>query len=100
MFISFPIQGYAFISISFSTLFLFASYWFVWKVFRVLKEKNLTHYTSVKFLKASLWYLVISSVGPWSLGPIMALGFAHEAIYYNSIYFFLSISPHHLLRLY
>ncbi len=88
MLISFPIQGYGVFSISFSTLFLFASYWFIWLVFKKIEDKD-KHLISTKFLKAGLWYLIISSIGPWALGPVMAMGYKHQPLYHNTIYFFL-----------
>ena len=88
MLISFPIQGYAFYSISFSTLFLIASYWFVAKFYKVIK-RNPKNLTSIKFAKAGLFYLVLSSIGPWGLGPTMATGHGKEPIYFLIIFFYL-----------
>ncbi len=38
MLFSFPFQGYAFWSITFSTLYLFASYWLIFEIFRSSKS--------------------------------------------------------------
>ena len=88
MLISFPIQGYALYSISFSTLFLIASYWFVAKFYNLVK-KYPAELISVKFAKAGLFYLVLSSFGPWALGPTMATGHGKDNIYFLIIFFYL-----------
>ena len=87
MMISFPVQGYGVVSITFSTLFLFASYWFVGWFFANVKSKPLT--IGAKFIRSGLIYLVISSFGPWALGPIMVIGESHSDWYYMAIYFYL-----------
>ncbi|HBL80718.1 MAG TPA: hypothetical protein DDZ79_12765, partial [Aequorivita sp.] len=55
MLVTFPIQGYALYSIIFSTLFLFASYWFAW-----FAMKYIPHYFKQRFswklIKTALWY--------------------------------------------
>ena len=88
MLISFPIQGYGLVSIIFSTLFLFASYWFYGLFMRHTKVKQ-SFPQSLKLIRSGLFYLLLSSVGPWSLGIIMnTLG--NESIWYKiSIYFYL-----------
>ncbi len=88
MLISFPIQGYALYSISFSTLFLVASYWFVAKFYKLIQTKSSAR-ISVKFAKAGLFYLVLSSLGPWGLGPVMATGHGKDNIYFLIIFFYL-----------
>lgn len=88
MLLTFPFQGYALFSIIFSTLFLFASYWFVW-FFGKHANREFKKSNSYTLIKAALWYLVISSLGPWALGAIMnTLG--PESIWYRlAIYFYL-----------
>ncbi len=88
MLLTFPFQGYAAFSIVFSTLFLFASYWFSWFFFKnvpVAYKKT----QSLQCAKAAIVYLLISSVGPWALGGIMnTLG--GDSIWYRlAIYFYL-----------
>lgn len=88
MLITFPLQGYALFSIIFSTLFLFASYWFAWFAFKRVPTE-LKHRFSWKLIKAALWYLVLSSIGPWTIGGVMAT-LGPESIWYKtSIYFYL-----------
>jgi len=88
MLLSFPFQGYALFSIIFSTLFLIASYWFAGFFIRYVpasyKKKN--SYVCVKF---ALWYMVLSSLGPWTLGAIMNTLGAESIWYRLSIYFYL-----------
>lgn len=88
MMVTFPFQGYAFFSIIFSTLFLFASYWFSWFAMKHIPQHFKTRF-SWKLIKASLWYLVFSSIGPWTIGGVMAT-LGPESIWYKtSIYFYL-----------
>ena len=44
---------------------------------------------SYKLIRISLWYMVISSIGPWALGIIMNTAGSGSAWYRNAIYFFL-----------
>lgn len=88
MLLSFPFQGYALFSIIFSTLFLFASYWFTGFFMRYVPAsyKKTDSYKCVKF---ALWYMVLSSFGPWTLGAIMNTLGAESIWYRLSIYFYL-----------
>lgn len=88
MLISFPITGYAFVSILFSTLFLIASYVFFWMVnkYTPSDQKQLNSY---KLIKAGLWFMVLSSIGPWTLGVIMNTLGGTSIWYRISIYFYL-----------
>lgn len=88
MLVFFPFQGYALFSIIFSTLFLFASYWFAAFALKNVSER-LKHRFSWKLIKYGIWYLVISSIGPWAIGGVMAT-LGPESIWYKtSIYFYL-----------
>jgi hypothetical protein len=40
-------------------------------------------------LQSGLFYLVISSIGPFATGPLAAMGKAGTPLYYNAIYFYL-----------
>lgn len=88
MLVTFPFQGYALYSIIFSTLFLFASYWFTWFAIKNIPE-HFKHRFSWKLVKASLWYLVFSSIGPWAIGGVMATLGTESIWYKTSIYFYL-----------
>lgn len=88
MIVTFPIQGYALFSIIFSTLFLFVSYWFTWFAMKHVPRRFKNRF-SWKLIKTSLWYLVLSSIGPWAIGGVMAT-LGPESIWYKtSIYFYL-----------
>lgn len=85
---TFPFQGYAFLSITFSTFFLIASYLMAWffltKIPVHYKAKN-----SYRCIRASLIYLIVSSIGPWAIGGVMAT-LGNTSIWYKlSIYFYL-----------
>lgn len=88
MLVSFPFTGYAFVSILFSTLFLVSSYMFAWLFFKFtptkLKQRN-----SYKLIRIALWYMIISSLGPWMLGIIMQTSGQGSSLYKNAIYFYL-----------
>jgi len=88
MLLSFPVQGYALFSIIFSTLFLFASYWITWFIFKHIPEKHKKK-PSYICVKASLLYLIFSSIGPWAVGGIMATLGKASVWYKIAIYFYL-----------
>tara|TARA_R110002012_G_scaffold283304_1_gene473542 strand:- start:67587 stop:68783 length:1197 start_codon:yes stop_codon:yes gene_type:complete len=88
MLLTFPFQGYALFSIIFSTLFLFASYWFTW-FFIKNAAKHHKKLASFKVIKIALLYLVISSIGPWALGAIMTVLGPLSIWYRMAIYFYL-----------
>lgn len=88
MLLTFPITGYALFSIIFSSLFLIASYWFVFFFFRNCPPE-LKKNQSYKLIRISLWYMLISSIGPWALGIIMNTAGSGSPWYRNAIYFFL-----------
>jgi hypothetical protein len=88
MMFSFPFQGYAAVSITFSTLFLFTSYWFVYEFYRRLKAAG-DNSIAAQWLRWALFFLIISSLGPWALGPILVFGESHGALYNLSIYYYL-----------
>ena len=88
MLIAFPIQGYGFVSISFSTLsvlngFVFTIYFW--------KDLNRTKLKLPSFLwyKAALIFNVISSVGAFSLAYLMATKNANQTSYLLSVYGYL-----------
>lgn len=88
MLLTFPFMGYALFSIIFSTLFLFASYWFACFFFKnvpvAAKRTN-----SYKCIRVALWYLILSSLGPWALGAIMNTLGAESDWYRFAIYYYL-----------
>lgn len=88
MLLSFPFQGYAFWSILFSTLFLLASYgYFAFFLSNARVEQRKT--PGYRLIRASLIYMVLSSLGPWALGGIMNTLGPESAWYRLAIYFYL-----------
>ncbi len=87
MLFSFPFQGYGAVSISFSTLHVLLSYGFAYKLLRVIKSEEKT--PAIRLIRLSIWFMVISTFGLWSLGPVSAtLGRMHE-LYFMTIQWFL-----------
>jgi len=88
MLATFPWQGYGLWSICFSTLFLFASYFYYYFFIRYLNPVSI-HRQSHTCFRAALIYMVLSSAGPWALGAIMST-FGPSSVWYRmSIYFYL-----------
>ena len=88
MLMSFPITGYASVSILFSTVHILLSYFFVYKVWKDVSTQ-VHGQIPVLFLRTSLFFLALSTLGTWALGPIMAAGLKGTALYYASIQFYL-----------
>ena len=88
MLFSFPFTGYALFSIIFSTLFLIASYVFVFFFLKHTPE-NLKSLHSYKLMRTAVWFMVFSSIGPWALGIIMSTLGNSSPWYRNAIYFYL-----------
>lgn len=88
MMVTFPFTGYALFSIIFSTLFLFASYFYAWAFFKYVPREE-RRSPAFKTIKYAVIYLLISSIGPWAIGGVMAT-LGPESIWYRtSIYFYL-----------
>ncbi|WP_188466530.1 hypothetical protein [Bizionia arctica] len=86
MLLSFPFQGYAVVSITFSTLHIFCSYYFarlIWKNHQT--DSMVTQY----LVKASLIFMVVSTLGVWVLGPAVGILGQASAFYQIAIQFFL-----------
>lgn len=86
MMIDFPLQGYAFISILFSTLHIFCSYFFCYLLY---KEKPELPHAEKKMLYTALFFMVFSTVGVWCLGPAVGLLGKASDFYQIAIQFFL-----------
>jgi len=87
MMFSFPFEGYGLFSITFSTLYLFCSYYLVYELFK--QSKSLKNIYVAMFIRWGGVYLVISSIGPFALGAIMALDLKETIWYKLSIYWFI-----------
>ena len=88
MLIIFPIVGYKSITILFSIVHILLIYVFITKVWKDINKSNHA-LLSVLFLRASLFFLVFSTIGTLALGPILSAGLKGTAIYYASIQFYL-----------
>lgn len=79
MLFSFPFQGYAAFSIVFSSLHIFASYFFV-----KLISKDLKPFKTIdkKFIRTALWFMVVSTLGIWCL-PVSIVVFGKNSEAYN-----------------
>ncbi|AUP79005.1 hypothetical protein [Flavivirga eckloniae] len=86
MMLSFPFQGYAAVSISFSTLHIFCSYYFVYLIW---KHQRTDSSVTGNLLKASLLFMLLSTVGVWCLGPAVSMLGQASAFYQIAIQFFL-----------
>lgn len=88
MLLSFPFEGYAFVSIVCSTLSILVSYIFIaasWKdLKKIVAKKN-----SATWLKASLFLYALSSIGAFTLALLMANKIAEQDFYFAAVYFFL-----------
>lgn len=88
IYISFLLQGYKFFSILFLSLFLIATYWFF--VFFYKNKSDVELYPATyRFVRAGLWLQLLSSISPWSLGPIIKF-LGKKSVYYKfDIFYYL-----------
>jgi len=86
MLFSFPFQGYAAVSITFSTLHIFCSYYFAYLIFKHHKTENTV---TRRLLKWALAFMLLSTIGVWCLGPAVATVGQASAFYQIAIQFFL-----------
>jgi hypothetical protein len=88
MAITFPFQGYAALSIIFSTFFIFFTYAFSWVFLKDLRKSSVD--PLVKSLaNAAVAFLAISSIGPFTLAYILATKTGNATLYKDSIYTYL-----------
>jgi hypothetical protein len=86
MLLTFPFHGYTAASIAFTTLHIIFSYVFAVFIYRDTRgDKSIDR----KFAMAAILFMVISSIGPFSLGPIIANGMKNTIWYDLAIYFYL-----------
>lgn len=89
MLFSFPFHGYGVFSIAFSTLQLLVSYVFA---YQFLKDLNKTHNSaSIKLIRYSIYWLVLSSLGLWAIAPIGSLLGKMHPLYFISVQWFLHL---------
>ncbi len=85
MLLSFPFQGYALFSILFSTLHLWVSYVLLFKIWKLTFNKGLPG----KLVKVGIVFFLLSTIGPYSLGPMMANNMHDSPWYTQAIFFYL-----------
>ncbi len=88
MLIAFPIEGYGFFSIIFSTLSIFVSYIFAvfyWRDLNKLSKKNPGHL----WFKAAVVFNALSSLGAFALAIMMISRIVHQNWYLAAEYFYL-----------
>jgi hypothetical protein len=86
MLITFPVQGYGFYSIFFSSLHTLGAVLFV--IFFFNKTKYIQT-ISLWYARTALIFFIISSAGPFALGYLMANDMGQSKWYYFAIYFYL-----------
>lgn len=87
MLFSFPFEGYGVGSIIFSTLSVASGYYLAIVFLKASKDEK--EKTSVRFLRAGLFYFMLSAIGPFATGPLVAMGKQGAPIYFDAIYFYL-----------
>ncbi len=85
MVVAFLLQGYALYSILFSTLHLWISYILLIRLWKRLEGKK----EILLLVKAGIIFHFLSSLGPYTLGPLMVLEMKNSPWYQQSIFFYL-----------
>lgn len=86
MLFSFPFQGYGAVSITFSSLHIFASYYFARLLWRDMEIKN----PPIQLLvKSGLMTMVISTIGIWAMGAVIGKGMQATPWYHIVVQFYL-----------
>ncbi len=88
MLLSFPIQGYAPISIFFSSSSIFVAYGFCYLLARQLTKSSL-HPSVIFTIRAAITFLILSSLGTFSLAILMVSHSGNQPMYFSALYFFL-----------
>lgn len=86
MLFTFPFEGYAAMSISFTTLHVIVSWWFAGKFLRDIKgQKSLAH----SLIRWALGFMIIANIGPFGLGAAMAQSGSSGELADLSLYYYL-----------
>jgi len=88
MLFSFSWEGYGIVSIIFSTLSIFVSYFFAviyWRDLNRLPQKSIAH----NWFKFAIMFNAVSSIGAFGLAFMMAKKIMHPELYTAAIYLFL-----------
>ena len=87
MLIFFTLHGYGFLSICFNTLHILSAYLFCYYAFQDFKQ--LPRSTGKSFIQWALFWMILSTVGMWMLGPISTIFGKSSAYFYMTVQFFL-----------
>lgn len=85
MLVAFPLQGYALWSIVFSTIHLLCSMAFVIK----LMQRNRAAPAAKFAMKLASVFLLLSSIGPFAMGPVMVTSLRDTIVHPLGIYYYL-----------
>ena len=86
MIVSFALQGYGAVSIVFSTMSVIATWYLAIVLWKNLKFQQTA---SALFLKGAIFFLLISTLGPFVAAFFSATGGTESAWYMNAVYFYL-----------
>ncbi|WP_099157217.1 hypothetical protein [Virgibacillus ndiopensis] len=89
MFISFIYQGYGQYAVIMSSIHIFVEYWAAIFIYWEVKLQTSIPRASRYFINGSLLALVISAIGPFSLGFISTNGLRDSYVFDMAIYFYL-----------
>lgn len=89
MMITFPIQGYAAWSITFSTLHVLGAYAFAYQFLRDIRQESSKKSLANTWVKSAFGLLIISTLGLWAMGPVMVFDPGKGSAYYLVIQFYL-----------
>lgn len=89
MFVAFIYQGYGLYSIILSSVHILVEYWAALFIYHHTKTNEKIPKTGLLFIKGSLLALIISTIGPFSLGFIAENGLRDSYLFDMAIYFYL-----------
>src|SRR5690625_1924388 len=89
MFIAFLYEGYAMYSIIMSTIHIFVEYWAIVYIYRQLKKQDHLPHVGKLFIHGSLIALFISTLAPFGLGYLGAMGLQETDLFDMTIYIYL-----------
>lgn len=88
IFITMITKGYHVSSIAFLSAHIILSYVFMGYFLKDIRNTKGAD-VSKRFARAALWFMALSTLALWAMGPLMALSMGGSALYYASVQFFL-----------
>ncbi|MFD2200795.1 c-type cytochrome [Shivajiella indica] len=89
MMFSFPVQGYGTISIFFSSIQLFSSYYFAGQILKDLRSQG--QHSWARMVRFSIYWMLLSTLGLLAIGPVGAILGKNHPLYYMSVQWFLHL---------